>query len=110
LERKRGNPNRVLGDDRREQRDASKEYGMGDTASEIRSVGDLLDQIAQTKFQDEWGSHVKSSNPTMRCFRIPKEAKPKIRRELELMNFNEFTVYGGLDHLANWLKRAYAVK
>ena len=48
------------------------------------------------------------SNSTLKSFVIPMAAKATIRRELELMNFNEFTVYGGLDHLANWLKASYS--
>ena len=51
-----------------------------------------------------------TTNPTLQSFLIPNDKKVSIKRELGLMNVNEFTVNGGLDHLANWLKSCYSKK
>ena len=47
------------------------------------------------------------SNKTLREYLIPRGVKEAIRKELAHMNINEFTIYGGLDHLGNWLRAAY---
>jgi FRG domain len=49
-----------------------------------------------------------ASNRTLQSFVIPSAEKPKLRRELDLLGVHEFQIYGDLDHLADWLKRAYA--
>ncbi len=48
-----------------------------------------------------------SHNITLREYLIPSSAKALIRKELAVLNINEFTIYGGLDHLGNWLTAAY---
>ena len=46
-----------------------------------------------------------SSNQTLREYLIPCGKKEGIRKELARMNINEFTIYGGLDRLGNWLRQ-----
>jgi FRG domain len=48
-----------------------------------------------------------SSNQTLREYLIPCGKKEGIRKELARMNINEFTIYGGLDRLGNWLRESY---
>jgi hypothetical protein len=48
-------------------------------------------------------------NSTLRSFRIPGGGgKLKLKEELSLLAVNDFTVFGDLDHLADWLKSAHA--
>jgi FRG domain len=47
------------------------------------------------------------NNKTLRGYTIPAAAKNSLRKELELLGIDEFTIYGDLDHLAERLKRAY---
>jgi len=47
------------------------------------------------------------SNPTLTQWIVPAEAKKSLRKELELLAVDEFSIYGDLDHLAERLKRAY---
>jgi hypothetical protein len=47
------------------------------------------------------------TNPTLTEFIVPTTAKGHLRKELELLGVNEFSIYGDLDHLAARLRRAY---
>ena len=47
------------------------------------------------------------SHTSLRRFRIPVFSGQKLRKELELLGVDEFTMYGDLDNLAHRLKRAY---
>lgn len=47
-------------------------------------------------------------NKTLQEFLVPKTAKASLKKELQLLGFDEFTIYGDLDSLAQRLKRAYA--
>jgi hypothetical protein len=49
----------------------------------------------------------KHSNESLLSYRIPRDAKPRLREELALLGIDEFQIYGDLDHLAARLKRAY---
>jgi hypothetical protein len=50
-----------------------------------------------------------SSNKSLAVHTIPAAAKKSLRKELELLGIDEFTIYGDLDHLAERLKRAHQV-
>ena len=45
------------------------------------------------------------AHEALRSFRIPAAAKEGLRRKLDILGFDEFTTYGGLDHLARRLRR-----
>lgn len=47
------------------------------------------------------------TNPTLTEWVVPVGAKSELRKELELLGVDEFSIYGDLDHLAERLKRAY---
>ena len=47
---------------------------------------------------------------TLKQYRIPKEKKASIRNELALLRVDEFTIFGGMDHLARRLTEAYVKK
>ncbi|MBY0561008.1 FRG domain-containing protein [Hyphomicrobium sp.] len=47
------------------------------------------------------------TNSTLRAYKIPAAAKVRIKKELELAGVNQFTVFGDLDHLAEWLKSVH---
>lgn len=49
----------------------------------------------------------RADNSTLNEFTVPSSAKERIRKELDLLGVDEFTIYGDLDHLASRLKRAY---
>jgi hypothetical protein len=49
-----------------------------------------------------------ADNTSLKGFRIPKTSKEPLRRELDLLGIDEFTIFGDLDHLASRLKRAYS--
>jgi hypothetical protein len=42
--------------------------------------------------------------PSLQAFRIPADAKPKILVELALLAVDKFSIFGDLDHLAEYLK------
>jgi hypothetical protein len=48
-----------------------------------------------------------SNNPTLTELIIPATDKDDLRRELELLGVDEFSIYRDLDHLAARLRRAY---
>ena len=48
-----------------------------------------------------------TANPTLAQITIPADAKPGILNDLRRMNVNEFTIYGGLDHLSSEIKRTW---
>jgi len=52
----------------------------------------------------------KSINSSLRCFRIPKDSKPVIQKELFLLGIDIFSVYGDLESLSERLKFAYGVR
>ena len=45
------------------------------------------------------------SHASLRCFRIPAAAKERLRKALDILGFDEFTTYGGLDNLSRRLRR-----
>jgi hypothetical protein len=45
-------------------------------------------------------------NPSLRCYRVPANEKAHLRKELELLGIDEFTIFGDLDHLAKRLRVA----
>jgi hypothetical protein len=48
-------------------------------------------------------------NKSLCNYVIPSAAKNSLRKQLQLLNIDEFTIYGDLDHLAERLKRAHQV-
>jgi hypothetical protein len=49
--------------------------------------------------QPSYGAHAPSVDQ-------PQDDR-RIRKELAVLNINEFTIYSGLDNLGNWLTAAY---
>jgi hypothetical protein len=48
-----------------------------------------------------------AENKTLKRYKVPAAAKAKLKSQLALLGVNHFTVYGDLDHLAEWLKGAH---
>ena len=54
------------------------------------------------------GSSARESTGPLKVYSISPDAKKTLRRELPLLGVDHFTVYGDLDHLAEYLKSSYA--
>ena len=50
------------------------------------------------------GPLVQSVSPSLKAFRVSGSAKHKLREELSLLSIDEFSIFGDLDHLAEYLK------
>jgi len=48
-----------------------------------------------------------AENKTLKRYKVPAAAKSKLKSQLAVLGVNHFTVYGDLDHLAEWLKDAH---
>jgi hypothetical protein len=54
------------------------------------------------------GTLTKHENGSLKVYSISPDAKKRLGRELPLLGVDHFTVYGDLDHLAEYLKSSYA--
>jgi hypothetical protein len=54
------------------------------------------------------GTLTKHENGSLKVYTISPDAKKTLRRELPLLGLDDFTVYGDLDRLAEYLKKSYA--
>jgi hypothetical protein len=50
------------------------------------------------------GSSARESTGPLKVYTISPDAKRTLRRELPLLGVDDFTVYGDLDHLVEYLK------